>query len=78
MTSIPYLKTENWIIQTGNGSISPVSCPLIKKLLYKIFLNSINEFKAGFKIGKGIISLSSLPLIKQLLLHYVSKFFQWV
>ena len=88
------LKTGNGIIQTGNGIISPISWPLIKKLIlqkvsnfyngvqnwcwkeemnlskqemelfllftdhwsknffYKMFLNFINEFKAGFENRK--------------------------
>ena len=49
-TSHPYLprtsklifKTENWIIQTGNGIIPPTSRPLIKKLILQHLLH-INQ-----------------------------------
>ena len=36
----PVLQTGNGIIQTGNGTISPISRPLIKKLL----LQNVSNF----------------------------------
>ena len=46
-------KTGNRIIQTGNGIISPISRPLIKKLLlqhllYRVFQNQILDFQTVF------------------------------
>ena len=53
----------------------------LKYFFYKMFLNFINEFKAGFEnrkwiiqTGNGIISPISWSPIKKLLLQNVSNF----
>ena len=45
-------KTENGIIQTGNGIISPPSRPLIKKLILQIVLICSKGFKMDFQNRK--------------------------
>ena len=50
------LKTEDAIIQTGNGIISPASSSPVEKFLLQNVLSFTKDWKTGFKIGNGIIS----------------------
>ena len=63
------MKTGNGITQTGYGTISPNSWPLIKKFLLQTGIN---------QTGNGIISPISWPLIKKLILQKVSNFYNGV
>ena len=52
MSSKLVFKTGNWIIQTGNGIISPTSRPLIKNFFCNISSILTKEFKIGFQNRK--------------------------
>ena len=79
-------KTGNRIIQTGNGTISPNSRPLVKKTsITKCSTfdprSSHSIFKTGNGInqtGNGIISPTSRPLIKKLIFQNVFHLFQGI
>ena len=49
MSSKLIFKTENGIIQTGNGNIYPISRQMIKNFFHNIFSILAKEFKIDFK-----------------------------